>query len=557
VLLLRHRTSDSGPDLSFDTSASPEYVSGLGRANLAETFFCLVPLMLCVAFVAPLFDAWLFLLYYCSWRRGLLLATSFLVPWLARVAPFSLVMRLPFYCAPPPAADVAIPDPTPVDLAAGTPSAKSSGSTSRPNLFVGNDDDEESDDDEDACVEIPLITLIHSRGKAIMNDAAAAPSEGASRSQAFTAPIHSFRDLTGDAIHMDFFPFTPGPYYATYPEDGVVGGSYEVSRKEWDGPHHPTLTILTKEIFKDLSICKTMVDQFLTPREMESFWDNIEVTDLNDKVSSSDAAFVKDKAKGKDRKKKIKSLSKSLDQLTAEVSHLSFDLNQSRNSFVRKFLASDEFSRVQGELLSLTANAGFEHGLHMDRTQEQFDAALKKISRFVPGAQSRLIEATLLVATTDNLFLNKVVAHSAQPLSDIVDLKPDRLAHPAVVPTPRAVGVSPPVPMELTVTPAPSSVELFSSDAPPLSVAALEQNKEWLNATVDTTDEILLMLLLRNLGRFLCKLRPLLRRARDMLENTACCSELEGTPTVDVWLSIQRTLSHVTRPKPNGSPLRP
>ncbi|GKA42616.1 hypothetical protein Tco_0735276 [Tanacetum coccineum] len=36
VLLLRHGTSDSGPDMSFDTSASLEYVSGLGRASLAK-----------------------------------------------------------------------------------------------------------------------------------------------------------------------------------------------------------------------------------------------------------------------------------------------------------------------------------------------------------------------------------------------------------------------------------------------------------------------------------------------------------------------------------------
>ncbi|GJZ27457.1 hypothetical protein Tco_0571710 [Tanacetum coccineum] len=38
VLLLRHGTSDFTPDLSFDTSASPEYVSGLGRASLVELF---------------------------------------------------------------------------------------------------------------------------------------------------------------------------------------------------------------------------------------------------------------------------------------------------------------------------------------------------------------------------------------------------------------------------------------------------------------------------------------------------------------------------------------
>ncbi|GJS39926.1 hypothetical protein Tco_0564969 [Tanacetum coccineum] len=30
VLLLRHGTSDFGPDMSFDTSAFPGYVSGLG-----------------------------------------------------------------------------------------------------------------------------------------------------------------------------------------------------------------------------------------------------------------------------------------------------------------------------------------------------------------------------------------------------------------------------------------------------------------------------------------------------------------------------------------------
>ncbi|GJV36883.1 hypothetical protein Tco_1409360 [Tanacetum coccineum] len=34
-MLLRHGTGDSEPNMSFDTSASPEYVSGLGCASLA------------------------------------------------------------------------------------------------------------------------------------------------------------------------------------------------------------------------------------------------------------------------------------------------------------------------------------------------------------------------------------------------------------------------------------------------------------------------------------------------------------------------------------------
>ncbi|GKA80365.1 hypothetical protein Tco_0786961 [Tanacetum coccineum] len=36
VLLLRHETSNSGPDLSFDIPASPKYMSGLGCASLAK-----------------------------------------------------------------------------------------------------------------------------------------------------------------------------------------------------------------------------------------------------------------------------------------------------------------------------------------------------------------------------------------------------------------------------------------------------------------------------------------------------------------------------------------
>ncbi|GKD28229.1 hypothetical protein Tco_1239007 [Tanacetum coccineum] len=102
-----------------------------------------------------------------------------------------------------------------------------------------------------------------------------------------------------------------------------------------------------------------------------------QVSGLNDKISSSDASFAKSKAKGKERKKNIKSLTKSLDNLHAKVAHLSAYLNRATvleagkdkeilclkatplefSSFfrvqfqglVQKFLASDEFSRVQGE----------------------------------------------------------------------------------------------------------------------------------------------------------------------------------------------------------------
>ncbi|GKD88128.1 hypothetical protein Tco_1363635, partial [Tanacetum coccineum] len=79
--------------------------------------------------------------------------------------------------------------------------------------------------------------------------------------------------------------------------------------------------------------------------------------------------------------------------------------------------------------------------------------------------------------------------HAAHPLSAIIQLEPEKLAHPDVVPAAKATCVSPPVPRELIVTLVTPSSELLSNDAPPYSAAALEQNEEWINAIVDTADE--------------------------------------------------------------------
>ncbi|GKB16930.1 hypothetical protein Tco_0850853 [Tanacetum coccineum] len=229
-----------------------------------------------------------------------------------------------------------------------------------------------------------------SQGKGIMADDAATPSVGI------------------------FFPFPAGPYYATYPQDGVAG-NYEFTRKEWDALYQPTFEVLTKEVLKDPAIYKTMVDQFSTPGEMllacylgllQSHHEYVQLADsrlkgyeervagvaglelqvstlkkhvfrLNDKLVSSDASFAKSKAKGKERKKKVKSLTKSLDNLHVEVARLYATLNQDivlevekdEEDLVQKFLTSDEFSRVLGELLSLVSSAGFEHGLSMHHTR--------------------------------------------------------------------------------------------------------------------------------------------------------------------------------------------
>ncbi|GJU47959.1 gag-pol polyprotein [Tanacetum coccineum] len=99
---------------------------------------------------------------------------------------------------------------------------------------------------------------------------------------------------------------------------------------------------------------------------------------------------------------------------------------------VWNFLASDEFSRVQGELLSLAASAGFERELSMHQTKDEF-----------------------------------------------VVLEPEKLAHPANVPTLRDACISPPIAKESTVTPASKSLEFSTNVAPAPFAVALEQNEEW------------------------------------------------------------------------------
>ncbi|GJS64380.1 hypothetical protein Tco_0678944 [Tanacetum coccineum] len=435
----------------------------------------------------------------------------------------STLQRLPFYCAPPTTANAVISDPTLEDLAVGLPSSKilakaeaSSalaqlfGSTTRPSLFVGDSDDE-SDGDDDACVKILLVTPLHfayvipssgnqgrsstapaaegfntrdSRGKGIMADDAAAPSVGASRSRPSSGPVPSFRDVSGDAIHADFFPFSAGLYYATYPQDGLAGNC-EFTREEWDAPYQPTFRVLTKEVFKDLAACKTVADQFPTPGEMshheyvqsadsrlKGYEERVagvarlelqvstlkkQVSGLNDKLVSSDASFAKSKAKGNERKKKIKSLTKSLDNLHAEVARLSAALNQAtvleaeKDEEILRLKATPP-DRVQGELLSLAASAGFERGLSMHQTKDEFAVVLKKMANFMPV---------------------------------ILQLEPEKLARPANVPTSRDARVSPPITKESTMTPASKSLELSTNADLTPSVVASKYNEEMVNAEVD------------------------------------------------------------------------
>ncbi|GJW30332.1 hypothetical protein Tco_0047207 [Tanacetum coccineum] len=400
-------------------------------------------------------------------------------------------------------------DPTLDDLAVGTPSAKilakaeasqkrkastsgstsshvskstrsalaqSSGSTTRPGPFMDNFDNESDDDDDDAC--------------------------GSSAAQG-----PSTRDSRGKVIMVDD---------ATASSVGGVARNCVFTREGWDAPYRPTFEVLTKEVFKDLIVCKTVVDQFPTPGEMvwvetlminsrlKGYEDRVagltelelqvsslkrQVSGLNDKLSSFFASFTKSKAKGKQRKKKIKSLTKSLDNLHAEVAHLSADLNQDTVLEAKK---DEEILRLKATPLEFASffhgHTGFECGLSMHQTKDEFAAVLKKMAHFVPGTQGRLAEASSLVAQTDYAFLNKISEHAAEPLYAILQLEPKKLARPANVLASRDACVSPLITKESIVTLASESLELPTNVVLASSTISSEQNEEWVNVMVDGPD---------------------------------------------------------------------
>nr|GEU55442.1 hypothetical protein [Tanacetum cinerariifolium] len=278
-------------------------------------------------------------------------------------------------------------------------------------------------------------------GKGIMVDDAVAPSGGVSRQRPSSKHAPSFRDVFGDAIHADFFLFSAGPCYATYPRNGVAGNC-EFNREELDAPDRPSFGVLTKEGYKEKVAC-------LTGLELQVSTLKKQVSRLNDKLATSDASFAKSKAKEKDRKKKIKSLSKSLDNLHSEVARLSTVLNQ-----------DTILEAERGELLSLAASAGFERGLSMHQTKDEFAAMLKKM----------------------------ISEYATEPLSVILQLEPEKLVHSANVPIPRDTHVSPHIAKESTVTLVFESLELSANVFPTSSAIALEQNEEQVSVVVDRSD---------------------------------------------------------------------
>ncbi|GJW75636.1 hypothetical protein Tco_0135006 [Tanacetum coccineum] len=298
--------------------------------------------------------------------------------------------------------------------------------TTRPSLFMDNSDDE-SDDDDDACVEILLVTPIRS--------AAVIPS-----SRELYCSHSSGQGMSSeDSNFNDFFLFSAGHYYATYPKGGVAGNC-EFTREEWDAPYQPTIGVLTKKVFKDPTVYKTMVDQFPTSGQM------VRVESLSD------------------------------DQLTMKMSVLYCmmmshggellaryrGLLQSHHEYV--FSADSRLKGYEERIAGLT-------GLELQVSALNEAGFLGLMTNFPPPMlllqSPRLsvgFEGALSMHRTKDEFA-AISEHVGEPLFVILQLEPEKLALSANVPASRDARV-----------------------VPTSSVVASEQNEEWVNVMVDGPD---------------------------------------------------------------------
>nr|GEU56573.1 hypothetical protein [Tanacetum cinerariifolium] len=106
----------------------------------------------------------------------------------------STLQRLPFYCTSPAVAYSVVLDPTLKDLAASNPSAK-----------------------------VVAKAEGFQKRKASTSGATSSYVAKSIGNQGGGSAAPAAEDISGDVIHRDFFPFSLGPYYATYPEGGGVG----------------------------------------------------------------------------------------------------------------------------------------------------------------------------------------------------------------------------------------------------------------------------------------------------------------------------------------------
>ncbi|GKB84219.1 hypothetical protein Tco_0956491 [Tanacetum coccineum] len=224
----------------------------------------------------------------------------------------------------------------------------------------------------------------------------------------------------GEKIDLTLFPLTPGPYQMSYPYEGA--SSPHILEKS--GMTAITLAELKRTeslLLLDLSNRFNVLSVLLVSHgaELNSRYTGLVTTRnrLQEKFDQK-AGYVKENMELRSQKdaasNKVKELQTELTNARVSSIGLSEELSQTDaklsdqafvevtwfvgsgvESLVRKLLSSDEFHVALAHVASLGINYGVERGLHIGRTDAEFEVAAQKVSNFhIAAAGSTLYEVT-------------------------------------------------------------------------------------------------------------------------------------------------------------------
>ncbi|GJT06227.1 hypothetical protein Tco_0840689 [Tanacetum coccineum] len=205
-------------------------------------------------------------------------------------------------------------------------------------------------------------------------------------------------NTAGDMLERYVLPFVLGPYYIPYPYD-EGSGSLHSARFPTPVETYRLRELSLVELSNRISVLQY---QLIIHGSM-----------LN---THYDHSLRNDKKHRKYRNER--------DTLAMEKAKIKEELVGT------KFLKTGEFNRVFAGVLNTTISVRVKHGLHMDRTDEEFRELSQRVDGFIPDAKEKFDRVVAAFPATTFLFLDKVSQNTQSSLQDIARLEPDRVMPP-------------------------------------------------------------------------------------------------------------------------------
>nr|GEU28991.1 hypothetical protein [Tanacetum cinerariifolium] len=334
--------------------------------------------------------------------------------------------------------------------------------TSRLMMVPLDDDDDQHDDTEFAMEGIESLNDVD---QGVSEDASPSTQEAVPASD--TKPLNAdagadeiasdgnvdlyydvrVSNIVGDVLERDLLPFVPGSYYIPYPYDEGSGSeSPPYTKDDQEEIHEVNLGLRKKELYKDLKVCRTALDRFLTLAETHRLRELSSVK-LSDRMSVLQCQLITHGSMLNSRYdhslRNVERLSKHWDKkhrkyrnerdtLTMEKEKIKEELIGTKSQLehrkrqaeeiqgsiasffqsdftplVRRFLKSGEFNRAFAGVLNTAINVGVERGLRMGRTDEEFRGLSQRVVGFIPDAKEKFDKVVAAFPDTTFPFLDK------------------------------------------------------------------------------------------------------------------------------------------------------